>query len=115
MAAIYNERTGVELSALFFNVDGPTIPTSASWRLDCQTTGVVLSDWQALNLVTVSGPTGAPVKVYADFSTTAEMNRIVRNSNARETKTVMVSANLGEDNEFNQEYSYVVKNVRGRT
>lgn len=115
MVAVYNERTGVELTARYFNQSGPTVPVTAHWRLDCQTTGQLLQDWTEVSVVVENGPTGLPVNVYSDIDISSTLNRILRNSNGRETKVVTVSAGKDTDREFNVEYPYVIKNIRSRT
>jgi hypothetical protein len=42
------------------------------------------------------------------------LNAIHNNRNWRELRTLLVTANLGTDRQFTEEYQYYVKNLAGR-
>ena len=111
----YNEKSGVEVIAEFFDANGSyTLPMSVHYRVDCASTRKALLDWTQANAVTTVDLSGQPV-----YSATIEIpgyvNAIQSNRNRQEVKTVLIVANKDQDAEFSQEYQYTVKNLQGRS
>jgi hypothetical protein len=112
---VFNERAGVEVIADFSDSFGlPTIPPTAHWRLDCDTTGVVLQDSTEVTPTAVTDETGLS-RVYATVNVPGSLNAIQNNRNSREKKTLWIIAAMGTDREFSEVYEYWVMNRRGRT
>lgn len=79
-------------------------PTSARYRIDCLTTGVVVRDWT--NLSAASSIT---------ISVTASDNKIQSDLNTRENKMLTVQANAGLSTQYNEVYRWKIYNLQGQT
>jgi hypothetical protein len=112
---VVREGDGIELDAAFLdNRRNGSSPESVHWSLYCETTK------QELQAPTAVAP---EVTVNEDGSVTATaridvpggLNAIHNNRNWRELRTLLVTANLGTDRQFTEEYQYYVKNLAGRS
>jgi hypothetical protein len=115
--AEFDERVGIEPRITFADRDNrPALPTSAHWRLDCETTGTALQEWVDITdlLVAEAGVVGLK-HVYADIEIAASLNRIVSNRNRRELKKLYVVANKDLDRAFSVTVQYWIVNRRGMT
>lgn len=111
----YNEKSGVEFEASFFDADGnPTPPGAVMWRLDCETSQTVLRDFTSVDWVESVGPDGQPIYT-ALIEVPGSLNAIQKNGNAQELKKLLVVANKDQDDEYSEEYRYTVRNLRGRS
>lgn len=78
-----NEGSRCYVKAKFFDKDGnPQIPSSLSWRLDCETTGTTVQDWTTVTPNSV-----------VEISVDATLNTIISNRNPVERKVVTFLAN----------------------
>lgn len=104
----YNERSGVEFTAAFEDVQGtPVIPATAHWRLSCETTGRVMQDWTA---VTPNLVTGAVVQ--ADIVVSGVLMTLCESQNQRELKSLLIVADKDGEREYSEEYQFYVRRVR---
>lgn len=111
----YNEHSGVEIEAAFFDAAGnPTQPNTVYWRLDCETTNTVLQDFTELTVSAEPAADGSYCYC-AQIDIAGSLNAIQKNKHAQEQKKLLVVANKDAAGEFSQEYRYVVKNLRGRS
>lgn len=100
--ATVNEGTTAYLTVTFKDKAGVNAaPASATYRLDCLTTGTAIKPPTAL-------PAGASVEV----TLTKTDNRIVTAANVRERRRVTVVGTYGADDQVQQEYDYDVLNLR---
>ena len=111
----YNERSGVEINATFYDSVGtPTLPATVEYRVDCATTLKALLGWTTATVTAETNPAGEVV-----YSTVIEIpgsvNAIQTNRNRQEVKNVLIVADRDRTSEYSQEYSYVVRNVQGRS
>jgi hypothetical protein len=83
------------------------------WSLYCETTKQEL---QASTAVTpdVTVNEDGTVTATARIDVPGALNAIHNNRNWRELRTLLVTANLGTDRQFTEEYQYYVKNLAGR-
>lgn len=110
----YNERSGIELDAEFFDANGAaTPPNTVHWRLDCDTTRRVLQGDTAEDAV-FSVNTDGVDSWTARIEIPGALNAIQSQRNATELKKLLVIANKDTATEYSQEFSYYVKNLRGR-
>lgn len=110
-----NERSGVEFDARFFATgDSPTVPTSAHWRLDCETTGTAVVDWTAVTPVVEMDDLGNIASCYVRIEIAGASNAILDAANRRETKSLLVVADKDLPREYSTLYQYSVRNLRGR-
>jgi hypothetical protein len=118
--AEFDERTGIEPRITFADRDNrPALPTSAHWRLDCETTGTALQEWVDITDLLVArqarGEDGPLAHVYADIEIAASLNRIIHDRNRRELKKLYVVANKDTDRAFSVTVKYWIVNHRGMT
>lgn len=111
----YNEKQGVEFVATFFDAhQQPTLPSVVEWRLDCDATGTVLQDYTSVAVTSVVGTDGATL-YQSSITVPGPLNAIQKQSNTQEVKKLLVVANRDQDGEVSKEYSYIVRNLRGRS
>lgn len=111
-----NERDTVKYRAVFKDADeAPIVPGTAHWRLDCATTGVTLTDWTAVAVLTEVDDFGALTMAYATVDVPAELNVMQDACNRRELKRLLVAADVNTSYEQKQQASYYVNNLLGRT
>lgn len=110
----YNEKSGIELDAAFFDAFGvPTLPSTVEYRLDCDTTRKTLLDYTTIAVV--SAVDSAGTTTYTSLiEIPGPLNAIQNNRNAQEVKKLLVVANRDQASEYSQEYTYAVRNLRGR-
>jgi len=97
------ERSLARAAAQFFDPDWVAIvPSTARYRLDCETTCTEVLGWTTL--VPASSMT---------IEITAQQNAIINQSNRREIKVLTVEVNTGTTSEMNQQSRYQVDNLRG--
>jgi len=109
MAEVYinipklQQKEGSSFSATAFGRNGATAeaPTTAKYRVDCITTGKVLTDWTTLT----------PAASMA-IAITATHNAIQDQSNRREKKQLTVSANHGTATQYRDAVTWQVENIR---
>lgn len=98
---VVNERTTAYLTVAFFDKTGAAaVPASATYRIDCLTTGTVILDDTALT------PAAS-----IEITITPTQNRIITAANAQETRRVTVKATYAGSEQDNREYDYQVKNL----
>jgi hypothetical protein len=104
MTRTVNERTTAYLQVAFKDKAGASSqPTSASYRLDCVTTGEQLRDWTALQ-----------PQALQEITLTPADNAIVNPGNRSETKRATVRATYGTDaDQVHAAYEYAVNNLQG--
>lgn len=100
-----NERSKFTLDITFADESGNVAdPTSAHWRMYCDTTKTDLhSDWQEIALTT----TGT---VSIDVS--AELTRIINTRNRYEEKVIAIEQDYGLSTQVSHEHRIRVKNLR---
>lgn len=97
-----NEGTTAYLTVTFKDKAGVNAaPTSATYRVDCLTTGTAIRAATAL-------PAGASV----ELTLTKTDNRIVTPANVRERRRVTVVGTYGADDQVQEEYDYDVLNLK---
>lgn len=97
-----NERTTSYLTVTFKDKAGTAVaPSSATYRIDCATTG------QAVKPVTALGA-GAAVEI----TITPAENAIVNAENVLEIKRVTVVGVYGPTDEVTADYDYLVRNLK---
>jgi hypothetical protein len=110
-----NEKSGHEFSVEFKDADGvPTQPTTAHWRLDCETTRKALQDDTALTVIASTDDNGI-THYRATVEVPGSLNAIQNNRNAREMKKLLVIADKDSAREYSLEVTYAVVNLRGRS
>jgi hypothetical protein len=116
MKKVFNELSGVELEVRFTAADdGPSIPETVHWRLDCATTGQSLQEWTEETPVVVMDDLCTSVaKCYVEIEIAGSLNVIQNDRNSREDKVLMVVADKDGDREFSQTLVYSIKNTRQR-
>jgi hypothetical protein len=113
-ARMFNERSGVEVTAHFSDATGlPAIPASVHWNLLCDTTDTVLQPDTVAEPVIVSDESGV-VDCYVSLTIPGALN-VMQGNDRRELKTLLVIADKDRDSEYSQEYQYYVRNVKGRS
>jgi hypothetical protein len=97
-----NEGSRCFIKAKFFDRrETPQIPTSLSYKVQCETTGTVLQDWTAVTPDTV-------VEVQID----ATLNKIVNRRNTIERKVVTFMANADPpESAFTEDQEYDLINL----
>ena len=96
------EGTSFNATAYFRSGDAASAPTTASYRLDCLSTGTVLQDWTSLTpAVSITIPI------------TATNNAIQDNSNRYEKKQLTVAANPDTATQEREYVTYKIENIRG--
>ena len=80
------------------------IPTSLKYRLDCLATGNTILDWTTLSADDVT-----------TLAITAEQNKIQNDCNEFEKKQLTVKCNDALDTQYQEAYTWDVKNVYGQT
>jgi hypothetical protein len=112
---VYNERSGIEIDAVFLdNRRNGTIPDTVHWNLQCDATRRELQGDTQVFPVSVVDESGA-LTCTARIEVSGSLNAIQHPGNWRELKKLLVIANKGLDDEFSTEYEYYVKNLRGRS
>lgn len=112
-ARIFNERSGLEVTAHFANANGvPVIPTTVHWNLHCDTTEKVLQADTAIDPVLISDESGI-VDCYVTINVPGSLN-VMQGGGQRELKTLLVIADKDQSSEYSQEFTYYVRNIRGR-
>ena len=97
-----NEGSTSKLTVDFLDYDGVAeMPTDVTYRIDCLTTGTA-----------IKGETAVLPAAQVEIIVVASENDIQDQSNARERRLVTVTAIYGADDEVNEEYVYIVKNLR---
>ena len=99
---ITDERNSITATAYFRDGDSASAPTTASYRVDCLTTGTNIEGWTTLTPATE-----------ISIAIVSNSNRIVSNSNRFEKKQLTVAANRGETTETRDTVVWKVKNIRG--
>lgn len=95
-----NEKTTAYLTVRFNDKTGAQqAPASATYRIDCLTTGTAIKAAAALT------PAGS-----VEITLTPTDNRIVAAANVRETRRVTVSAIYGGSDEVHDQFDYDVEN-----
>lgn len=103
----YNERSGVEFTAVFEDEQGtPALPASVHWRLTCETTGRVMQDWT--EAAAVNGGTS----VTADIELSGPVLTLCESQNQRELKSLLIVADKDGEREYSEEYQFYVRKVR---
>jgi hypothetical protein len=99
-----NEGSRCFVKAKFFDKSGnPQIPSSISWRLDCETTGTALQDW-----LTVTPDSVIEVTV------NATLNTIINSRNLVERKVLTFLANADPpESAFTEAQEYDLLNLEG--
>lgn len=93
-----NEKSTSYLSVTFKDKAGAAAaPASATYRIDCLTTGT------AIKADTALAPAGS-----VEITITPTENRIVTSGNARERRRVTVTANYGASDSVSEQYDYDV-------
>lgn len=96
-----NEKTTGYLTVTFKDKAGAqAVPASATYRIDCLTTGTAITPETAL----------APAAQIEIVITPTE-NRIVTAANARETRRVTVTGVYGAADQVTAQYDYDVENL----
>lgn len=100
--ATVNEGTTAYLTVTFKDKAGVNAaPASATYRIDCLTTGAAIK-------ATTPLPVGASVEI----TLTKTDNRIVTAANVREQRRVTVVGAYGADDQVQHEYDYDVLNLK---
>lgn len=95
------EHSTAYLTANFFDKAGvAAVPSSVTYRVDCETTGAEL---------VASGPIAAAASVEITIPESA--NAMQEATNAFETKVVTVTANYGAGEQITAAYRYRVRNL----
>jgi len=97
-----NEGSRCFIKAKFFDrQEVPQIPTSLSYKVQCETTGTILKDWTIVTPATV-------VEVQID----ATLNKIVNRTNVIERKVVTFLANADPpESAFTEDQEYDLINL----
>ncbi len=95
----YNEGTAFTATAYFRDGEASSASSTAKYRVDCLTTGEVLTDWTTLTPA-----------VSIAISITSTNNAIQENSNKYEKKQITVSANHGLATQYRVKKTWNVKN-----
>jgi hypothetical protein len=96
------EASSFNATVYFRDAGAASIPTNIRYRLDCLTTGYVISDW------TVVSPASS-----VSIAVTATQNAIRSSCNRREQKQITVAANYGLSTQINETAVYEVQNLQG--
>lgn len=95
------ERSAATFTVTTREGDALFEPTNLYYRLDDAGTGIMLADWTPAELA----------GHVADIAITPEQNRIVRESQELERKTLSVMVDRGLDTQFVASYTYAVRNL----
>ena len=96
------ERTTSYLTVTFKDKTGAqAAPSSATYRIDCVTTGAALK-----------GATAMGAAAVVELTIAASENAIQNEQNALETKRVTVVALYGAGEQVTAEYDYLVRNLK---
>jgi len=98
----FKEGSAFTATAYFRDNDTALAPTTASYRVDCLTTGKVLTDWTTLT----------PAASIA-ISITPTENAIQDDSNRTEKKQITVSADPDTTTQVRGTVTYKVQDIRG--
>lgn len=102
----HKERSKLPIVVTYYDGDNVrVVPTAARYRIDCDTTGNIVSDWVDY---TPSG-TSDTIEV------TPEQNAIIVNSNPNERKVLSVETEPGTDDQVTDTFEWLVVNKRGIT
>lgn len=96
------EGSSFSATAHFRNGDASEVPTTASYRIDCISTGKVLQDWTAL---TPAASISIPI--------TSTHNEIQDSYNKNEKKQLTVSADVDLSTQTRDVRTWKVINIRG--
>ena len=97
-----NEGSTSYLTIMFKDKNGdPAEPTSATYRIDCKTTGTAMKAETEIESIAAS----------VEIMIASSENKINTQSNDRELRVVTVTATYGADDKVSDEYYYYVKNL----
>lgn len=117
MIDILNEHDGAPIHVEIEDTDGqPKVPTTAHWRLRCETTSQNLTEWTAFTPTQETDDFGNLVRVTGDFLVAGSLNVIRNAANLRELKRVLVVCDKDLDGEWSARppAKYYVQRERGR-
>jgi hypothetical protein len=98
----YKEGNSVTVTARFTNSAGSAItPTSARYRVDCETTNEMIQDWQPLT------PASS-----VSIAIAGALNRIIDQHHDYERKVVTVEANWDTPQVFTDAVKYDILNLQ---
>jgi len=95
------EGSSFTATAFFRLDDAANAPTTASYRIDCLSTGKVLQDWTSLTPA-----------VSNTIAITATHNAIQNQSNKFEKKQISVAANPDTATQVRESVEYKIENIR---
>lgn len=100
------ERSAITIRAAFRDASAlvNVAPTNIYYRLDDDSSGIVLADW------TVKTPPTLPTN-YVDIVITPEQMRCLNESRELERKTLSVMANRGLATQFVASYTFAMRNL----
>lgn len=99
-----SELSTAWLTVTFYDKTGAAaVPVSASYRIDCRTTGTPIRAETALTI------TAEPS---VEITLTPEDSQIISDVNKREIRTVTVKAVYGAGDQIYSEYDYFAENLR---
>jgi hypothetical protein len=110
------QGTGLEAQA-FFEDEGskePVLPSTAHWRLYCETTQQALSDFTASTVTQVQDSFGNVSAHTITIDVPGTLNAIQNTRNATEVKALTVVADKDTAREYSEVFRYVVRRNRAR-
>ncbi len=98
----FNEGSYVTVTAKFYDGDTATTPSTARYRVDCETTRKPLLEW-----------TEATPGTSITISVPATLNYMQDQAHTRERKVVTVEANYGTSTAYTNRIKYEIVNLQG--
>ena len=111
---VYNEHSGVEVTAEFKSLAAPVNPGTVHWRLNCETTKKLLQDWTEVIADVETSVGGVVTSSTARIAVDGSLNVIQSDKNKMEKKVMLVVAAKDLPGEYSQTYEYYIRNLQGR-
>lgn len=103
------QRSGIELNAEFQSIEGAAaLPSTAHWRLTCETTGRVLQDWTTAALSTETSG-GSVTRVSVTVEIPGTLTALCDASSQRELKVCTIVADKDTAREYSEDFPFYVK------
>ena len=103
------QRSGLELNAEFQSIEGAAaLPSTAHWRLTCETSGRVLQDWTAATL-SAETTAGTVTRVSVTVEIPGSLTALCDPSSQRELKLCTIVADKDGPREYSEDFPFYVR------